>query len=60
MTGAEFKKSVDDKNAEWVKKLPAFMKETSSFITVGAIHLGGINGLVKQLQKKGYKVKPIE
>ncbi|MDD4968708.1 MAG: TraB/GumN family protein [Paludibacter sp.] len=60
LTGAEFKKLVDNRNVEWLKKLPAYMKETSSFITVGAIHLGGINGLVKQLQKEGYKVKPVE
>jgi len=60
LTGVEFKKLVDNRNADWLKKLPAYMKETSSFITVGAIHLGGINGLVKQLQKEGYKVKPVE
>jgi len=59
MTEQEYAKFVDNRNADWLKKLPALMKETSGFIAVGAIHLGGRNGLVKQLQKAGYKVKAV-
>jgi len=56
----EFTKLVDNRNSDWVTKLPAFFNQSSCFVAVGAIHLGGKNGLVKQLQKKGYKVKAVE
>ena len=60
MTEEEYAKLVDNRNAEWLKKLPALLKDASSFVAVGAMHLGGKNGLVKELQKAGYKVKAIE
>ena len=60
MTEEEYAKLVDNRNAAWLKKLPAILKDASSFVAVGALHLGGKNGLVKQLQKAGYKVKAVE
>jgi len=60
MTEEEYANLVDKRNAEWLKKLPAYFKETSGFVAVGAIHLGGKNGLVKQLQRAGYKVKAVD
>ena len=60
MTEEEYAKLVDNRNAAWLKKLPAILKDASSFVAVGAMHLGGKNGLVKELQKAGYKVKAIE
>jgi uncharacterized protein YbaP (TraB family) len=59
MTDEEYAKLVDNRNANWVTKLPSYFKETSCFVAVGAMHLGGKNGLVKQLQKMGYKVTSI-
>jgi uncharacterized protein YbaP (TraB family) len=59
MTDEEYAKLVDNRNADWVTKLPSYFKETSCFVAVGAMHLGGKNGLVKQLQKMGYKVTSI-
>jgi uncharacterized protein YbaP (TraB family) len=59
MTDAEYAKLVEDRNVAWTRKLPALMNETPSFIAVGALHLGGENGLVKLLQKAGYKVKEV-
>jgi uncharacterized protein YbaP (TraB family) len=41
-------------------KIPLMMKESSCFIAVDVIHLGGKNGLVKQLQKSGYKAQPVK
>jgi uncharacterized protein YbaP (TraB family) len=58
MTNEEFAKLVDNRNAAWITKLPALMDESSSFIAVGAMHLGGDNGLIKLLKKAGYKVTP--
>ncbi len=56
MTEEEYAKLVDNRNADWLTKLPGYFKETSCFVAIGAMHLGGKNGLVKQLQKAGYKV----
>lgn len=60
MTEEEYAKLVDNRNADWMSKIPAYFKESSCFVTVGAIHLGGKNGLVKQLQREGYKVNAVK
>ncbi|MDP4238757.1 MAG: TraB/GumN family protein [Bacteroidota bacterium] len=60
MTEEEYAKLVDNRNTDWLKKLPAYFKGSSCFVAVGAMHLGGKNGLVRQLQKVGYKVKAVE
>jgi uncharacterized protein YbaP (TraB family) len=46
-----------DRNHAWMQKLPAIMKEKSSFIAVGALHLGGEDGLLNLLEKEGYRVE---
>jgi uncharacterized protein YbaP (TraB family) len=48
-----------DRNYAWMKKLPEIMKEKSSFIAVGALHLGGEVGLLNLLEKAGYTVRPL-
>jgi uncharacterized protein len=60
MTYEEYAKLVDNRNANWLTKLPDLMKESSCFVAVGALHLAGKNGLIKQLEKAGYKVKAVE
>lgn len=50
---------VDKRNNLWMEKIPTLINEKSTFIAVGASHLCGENGLINQLRKKGYKVKPI-
>ena len=59
MTNEEYNNLVDKRNSEWINKLPDLFKQNSCFIAVGALHLGGENGLVKKLQQLGYKVKPM-
>ena len=59
MTDEEFKKMADERNAEWITKLPGLMQKSSCFIAVGALHLPGQNGLLKLLEKQGYKVKAL-
>jgi len=59
MTEEEYSKMVDNRNTEWLAKLPAYLKESSCFVAVGAMHMGGKRGLVRQLQKAGYKVRPV-
>lgn len=58
MTEKEYANLVDKRNAEWITKLPRMMQESSCFIAVGAMHLGGKNGLIKGLEKEGYKISP--
>jgi uncharacterized protein YbaP (TraB family) len=59
-TEEEYTKLVDDRNSEWMKKLPDLFKDKPCFVAVGALHLGGKNGLIKQLEKAGYHVKAVE
>jgi len=59
MTDEEYAKLVDNRNADWMTKLPAYFNQSSCFIAVGAMHLGGKNGLIKLLKKEGYKVNPM-
>lgn len=48
------------RNHQWLEKLPALMKEKSSFIAVGCAHLVGEDGLIKGLRELGYKVEPVK
>ena len=48
------------RNDAWMKKLPGLMKDKSSFIAVGALHLIGEEGLLNQLEKAGYTVEAIK
>lgn len=50
---------LDNRNADWLAKLPAIMNDGPSFIAVGALHLAGKKGLVEGLRKAGYTVTPI-
>lgn len=50
---------VNDRNDAWVKKLPSMLSQQPTFVAVGAMHLAGENGLVEQLRKQGYTVKPL-
>lgn len=49
-----------DRNDKWLEKLPQIMKDKSSLIAVGALHLTGKEGLLYGLAKKGYKVEPVK
>lgn len=47
------------RNQQWVKRLRPYLLEGHAFITLNAIYLGGDEGLIAQLRKAGYKVKPV-
>ncbi len=59
-TQEEMRRINGDRNNKWMKKLPEIMKEKSSFIAVGALHLVGDAGLLTQLEKLGYKVEAVK
>lgn len=48
-----------NRNRTWLEKLPAIMKEKSSFIAVGCLHLPGKEGLIEGLRKQGYNVETV-
>lgn len=50
----------EDRNNKWLEKLPAIMKEKSSLIAVGVLHLSGKEGLLYQLDKLGYTVEAVD
>jgi len=47
---------INERNNNWIKKIPDLIAEKSSFIAVGAAHLAGKNGLINQLRNLGYDV----
>lgn len=49
-----------ERNVAWIPKLEAAFKEKTTFVAVGAGHLGGKKGVIKLLRKKGYRVKPVK
>jgi uncharacterized protein YbaP (TraB family) len=59
-TQDEKDKLLKDRNNKWLEKLPAIMKEKSSFIAVGAAHLAGEEGLLYRLRQAGYNVSAVK
>lgn len=50
----------EKRNQDWVKKLHVIMKDASTFVAVGALHLPGEKGLLNLLRVQGYTVEPIK
>ncbi|MCO5233791.1 MAG: TraB/GumN family protein [Chitinophagales bacterium] len=50
---------LDQRNINWIPKIDSLMQKGTSFIAVGAGHLGGPTGLISLLRKEGYNVEPI-
>lgn len=49
-----------NRNNNWMRRLPGLLLKEPQFIAVGALHLAGPDGLVKQLQQLGYTVTPVK
>lgn len=50
---------LDDRNVEWMKKLPGMLEKGNQFIAVGALHLAGDASLIRLLRKSGYTLTPV-
>ncbi len=50
---------VSDRNKGWMKHIPIYIKNKSTFIAVGALHLPGEEGLIQLLRDAGYTVEPM-
>jgi len=47
------------RNEQWVKRLKPHLSQGACFITLNALYLGGDKGLLEQLRKAGYRVRPV-
>ncbi len=51
---------VVQRNNNWMEKIPLFIEDKSrAFVLVGAMHLNGDDGLIKQLKKQDFTVEPL-
>ena len=48
-----------NRNADWVKKMPALMAKKPTLFAVGAAHLPGEKGVLNLLRQAGYKVEGV-
>ena len=48
-----------NRNADWVKKMPALMAKMPTLFAVGAAHLPGEKGVLNLLRQAGYKVESV-
>lgn len=51
---------LDNRNKNWIPVIEKVAKETPTFFGVGAAHLGGENGVINLLRKKGYTVEAVK
>ncbi|MFP9116098.1 TraB/GumN family protein [Flavobacterium sp. RHBU_3] len=49
-----------ERNQSWIPKIEEAAKATPTLFAVGAAHLGGENGVILLLRKKGYKVEAVK
>ncbi len=60
MVARQFKqKALLDRNYLMVRRMQPRLREGNSFIAVGALHLPGEEGILRLLEKQGYKVSPV-
>ncbi|NVO21654.1 MAG: TraB/GumN family protein [Bacteroidetes bacterium] len=59
-TPGEILDLLENRNENWVERLPALMADRSLFVAVGALHLPGEHGLVNLLRSKGYTLTPVD
>lgn len=50
---------LNNRNKNWIERIEKIAKAKATFFGVGAAHLGGEKGVIKLLQKKGYKVEAV-
>ena len=60
MKKEEYNALLKNRNDAWMPKIYELIHQKPAFIAVGALHLVGIDGVIYQLRKKGYQVKPVK
>ena len=51
---------LENRNQKWIPQMERMMENKSVFFAVGAAHLGGQEGVIELLIKKGYTLTPIK
>ncbi|MDR1004154.1 MAG: TraB/GumN family protein [Prevotellaceae bacterium] len=59
-TPAEWARMLENRNRDWLTKMPAIMKEAPTLFVVGAGHLPGKTGVLELLKKQGYKIEAMK
>ena len=59
-TPEELAQLIDNRNADWAKKMPAIMAAKPTFFVVGAGHLPGTKGVLQLLKDAGYTVEAVK
>lgn len=59
-TPAETEAMFDNRNADWLTKMPAIMAEKATLFVVGAGHLPGDKGVLSLLRGAGYSVEAVK
>ncbi|MDM8560297.1 TraB/GumN family protein [Candidatus Parabeggiatoa sp. HSG14] len=54
-----YKRIVDDRNINMVKRMEKRLQEGNAFIAIGALHLPGKLGVLKLLEQRGYLVSAV-
>jgi len=49
-----------ERNRSWIPKIERFIAQNNTFIAVGAAHLGGEDGILRLLERKGYTLTPVK
>jgi len=49
-----------NRNNNWLEKIPQIIKEKTTLIAVGSLHLTGEEGLLFQLDKMGYNIEAVK
>jgi uncharacterized protein YbaP (TraB family) len=60
MKKEEYNALLKNRNDAWMPKICTLIQQKPAFIAVGALHLVGVDGVIYQLRKQGYQVKPIK
>ncbi|MBN1008680.1 TraB/GumN family protein [Amphritea pacifica] len=57
---ASFRTLMVDRNQQWLPQIDAMLRDRPvEFVLVGSGHLAGKEGLINQLQQRGYRVEPV-
>ncbi|WP_300598328.1 TraB/GumN family protein [Niabella sp.] len=59
MSTAQQTRLLKERNDNWIQLLPGKMKKAPTLFAVGAGHLGGNNGMIQLLKRRGYTVTPV-
>lgn len=53
------KRFIEQRNRRMVERMARHVHQGSAFVAVGALHLSGENGILRLLEKRGYKVSRV-